>query len=40
MCPNGKALKLNMKRHITDRNIYRRYMADEKDCSSVVDFCN
>jgi transposase len=33
ICPAGKALKLNIKRHITDRNIYRRYMADEKDCS-------
>ena len=33
ICPNGKVLKLNMKRHITDRNIYRRYMADENDCA-------
>ena len=32
ICPNGKILKLNVKRHIRDRNIYRRYMADEKDC--------
>ena len=34
ICPNGKILKLNVKKHIRDRNIYRRYMADEKDCSS------
>ena len=33
ICPNGKILKLNVKRHIKDRNIYRRYMADAKDCS-------
>ena len=33
ICPNGKVLKLNIKRHITDHNIYRRYMADEKDCA-------
>ncbi len=33
ICPNGKILKLNVKRHISDRNIYRRYMADAKDCS-------
>ena len=33
ICPNGKILKLNVKRHIRDRNIYRRYMADAKDCS-------
>jgi hypothetical protein len=33
ICPNGKILKLNIKRHISDRNIYRRYMADAKDCS-------
>ena len=33
ICPNGKMLKLNVKRHIRDRNIYRRYMADAKDCS-------
>jgi transposase len=32
ICPNGKILKLNIKKHITDRNIYRRYLADEKDC--------
>ena len=33
ICPNGKILKLNVKKHIRDRNIYRRYIADEKDCS-------
>jgi transposase len=33
ICPNGKVLKLNVKRHTTDHNIYRRYMADEADCS-------
>jgi transposase len=32
ICPNGKILKLNVKKHIRDHNIYRRYMADEKDC--------
>ena len=32
ICPNGKILKLNIKKHIVDRNIYRRYLADEKDC--------
>jgi hypothetical protein len=34
ICPNGKVLKLNVKRHTTDHNIYRRYMADENDCAS------
>jgi transposase len=32
ICPNGKMLKLNIKKHTIDRNIYRRYLADEKDC--------
>jgi hypothetical protein len=32
ICPNGKILKLNMKKYIQDRNIYCRYMADEQDC--------
>jgi hypothetical protein len=32
-CPDGKILKRNAKKLIRDRNIYRRYMADEKDCS-------
>ena len=34
ICPNGKVLKLKVKRHTVDHNIYRRYMADVKDCSS------
>jgi hypothetical protein len=34
ICPNGRVLKLNIKSHSKDRNIYRRYMADEKDCKS------
>jgi transposase len=33
ICPNGKKLKLSVKRHTSDRNIYRRYMADERDCT-------
>jgi transposase len=33
ICPNGKILKLRVKNHIRDHNIYHRYMADEKDCS-------
>jgi transposase len=33
ICPNGKILKLKVKRLIQDRNIYRRYMADAEDCS-------
>ena len=33
ICPNDKVLKLKVKKHIQDRNIYRRYMADVKDCS-------
>jgi hypothetical protein len=32
ICPNGKILKLNVKKHIRDHNLYRRYLADEKDC--------
>jgi transposase len=32
ICPNAKVLKLKVKKHIQDRNIYRRYMADAKDC--------
>jgi transposase len=34
ICPNGKVLRRNIKRHIANCNIYRRYMADEKDCSN------
>ena len=33
MCPNDRILKLKVKRTIQDRNIYRRNMADAKDCS-------
>jgi len=33
ICPNGKILNLDIKKHIHDHNIYRRYMADEADCS-------
>jgi len=33
ICPNDKVLKLKVKRLVQDRNIYRRYMADAKDCS-------
>jgi transposase len=33
ICPNGKILRLRVKRLIQDRNIYRRYMADVSDCS-------
>ena len=33
ICPNDKILKLKVKRLVQDRNIYRRYMADAKDCS-------
>lgn len=33
ICPNGQVLKLDVKRHTSDHNIYRRYMADIKDCS-------
>ena len=32
VCPNGKILRLDIKKHVQDRNIYRRYMADEKNC--------
>ena len=32
ICPNGKILKLNIKKHTVDRNIYSRYMADAEDC--------
>ena len=32
ICPNGKILKLNSKDSIRYRIIYRRYLADEKDC--------
>jgi transposase len=32
ICPNNKRLKLNTRKLIQDRNIYRRYMADANDC--------
>jgi hypothetical protein len=31
ICPNGKILKIDMKKHIHDRNLYRRYMANAQD---------
>jgi len=31
-CPNGKTLKLSVKRYVSDRAIYRRYVAREEDC--------
>jgi len=33
ICPDGKILKLDTK-HIRDRNLYRRYMANAQDCKS------
>jgi len=33
ICPNGKTLKLKVKQHEQSHNIYRRYMADMRDCS-------
>jgi transposase len=32
ICPNGKILKLKIRKLIQDHNIYRRYMADANDC--------
>ena len=32
ICPNGKILNLDVKKHIRDHNIYRRYLANENDC--------
>jgi len=32
VCPDGKVLKLQTKRAVVDGNIYRRYIADGKDC--------
>jgi transposase len=32
ICPKGKILKIDMKKHIHSHNIYRRYMANEQDC--------
>ena len=41
ICPNGKLLKLNVRKLVQDRNIYRRYMADANDCRgcSLKDRC-
>ncbi len=33
-CPNKKTLALNVKKNTRDRNIYRRYIADAKDCEA------
>jgi transposase len=32
LCPNGKVLKLQVKKTINDGVIYRRYVSDEDDC--------
>ncbi len=32
ICPNGKHLKLKVRKFVQDHNIYRRYMADAGDC--------
>ena len=34
VCPNGKILKLQVKKYERDRNIYRRYAAVAKDCKA------
>ena len=34
MCPQGKLLTLEARRHKMGNNIYRRYEADEADCSA------
>jgi len=34
ICPQGKILKLQVKKTETDGNIYRRYVADRTDCQS------
>jgi len=41
ICPNGKLLKLNVRKLVQDHNIYRRYMADADDCRkcSLKDRC-
>ena len=36
ICPCNKRLKLNAKRFIRDRVIYRRYVADMNDCQSCL----
>jgi len=32
LCPNGKVLRLNVKRTVVDGVIYRRYVAEREDC--------
>jgi hypothetical protein len=32
-CPGGKVLKLKARRHQIENNLFRRYEADEADCS-------
>jgi hypothetical protein len=32
ICPNGKRLGLKVKKFTQNQNIYRRYIADQKDC--------
>ena len=41
ICPNGKILKLQVKKYERDRNIYRRYVAGAEDCKacSLKDTC-
>jgi transposase len=34
ICPNGKILKLALKKIVRNRNVYRQYLADEKDCKT------
>ena len=34
ICPNHKSLKLNVRSYVRDRNIYRRYIADARDCKA------
>jgi transposase len=36
ICPNGKILKLALKKIVRNRNIYRQYLADEKDCKTCL----
>ncbi len=34
ICPNGKVLKLRVKRKLDHGHLYRKYYADEKDCQT------
>jgi transposase len=36
VCPNDKCLKLEARRHKIGNNVYRRYEADEADCSGCL----